>query len=300
MNKILLSLLLVSICLFQEETLIQLENGLSLTNLKQLMTMDFNKLTCQTNLMQVGQQLKMWAELYQDEKVIHHEIRLLSKAHKILNQQRFDRLRNTNTLHRAKRILAALRHNTHKKEHTIYQQWRVNEIKQLKHSIQLLQSSTSEDDSKQCCDRIEQLINKYLDQRKHIAKQCGNSDITINIINDAEGKIQVVNRNCQEREPDQLKKEEQNIVTEKKQEQVVDEHHEQNDTVIEEIAEEEEIGEEEVEEEIEIEETIIEETVTTTTSTKVVELTKDDTKEVVEGQIISTQGVGACGEGGRT
>ncbi|CAD8043104.1 unnamed protein product [Paramecium primaurelia] len=253
MNRIFLTLLLVSVCLCQEETLIQLENGVSLTNLNKLMAMDYSQLDCQTNLLQVSHQLKMWSELFQDEKVIHHEIRLLSTAHKILNQQKFNRLRNTNTVQRAKRILAALRHNTHKKQHTIYQQWRVNEINQLKHSIQLLQTATTEDEGKQCCDRIEQLINKFLDERKHIAKQCGNADVTINIINDNENKIEVINKKCNEKDPDvkinrvdsidkvivgqsqQQKKEEQvvvtqqkqeQVVTQQKQEQVVEEHHE--------------------------------------------------------------------------
>ncbi|CAD8044713.1 unnamed protein product [Paramecium primaurelia] len=334
MNKILLSLLLVSVCLCQEETLIQLENGVSLTNLNKLMTMDFNKLNCQANLLQMTHQLKMWAELYQDEKVIHHEIRLLSTAHKILNQQKFNRLRNTNTVQRAKRVLAALRHNTHKKQHTIYQQWRVNEIDQLKHSIQLLQTSTTEDESKQCCDRIEQLINKFLDERKHIAKQCGNADVTINIINDAEGKIQIINKKCHEKDPDvkinrvdsidkvivgqsqQQKKEEQIVVTEQRQEQVVEEHHESQvveehhesqvveehheSQVVEEHHEQTEtVTEETVEEEVEVEETVIEETVTKTTSSKIVEIPDDD-DDVVEGELVSAQGVGASGEGGRT
>ncbi|CAD8061246.1 unnamed protein product [Paramecium sonneborni] len=369
MNKILLTFLLVCVCLCQEETLIQLENGVSLTNLNKLMTMDYSQLDCQANLLQVSHQLKMWGELYQDEKVIHHEIKLLSTAHKILSEQRFNRLRNSKTIHRAQRILAALRHNTHKKQHTIYQQWRVNEINQLKHSIQLLQTATTENESKQCCDRIEQLINKYLDERKHIAKQCGNADVTINIINDAEGKIQVINKKCNEKDSEvkvnrvdsidkvivgqsqQQRREEQAVVvTEQKQEQVVEEHQEQvveeqqeqvveehheqvveehheqvveehheqvveehheqvveehHEQVVEEHHEQTEtvtetVTQETVEESEELEETVIEETVTKTTSSKVVEVPDDEDDDVVEGELVTTQGVGASGEGGRT
>ncbi|CAD8135493.1 unnamed protein product [Paramecium pentaurelia] len=344
MNRIFLTLLLVSVCLCQEETLIQLENGVSLTNLNKLMAMDYSQLDCQTNLLQVSHQLKMWSELFQDEKVIHHEIRLLSTAHKILNQQKFNRLRNTNTVQRAKRILAALRHNTHKKQHTIYQQWRVNEINQLKHSIQLLQTATTEDEGKQCCDRIEQLINKFLDERKHIAKQCGNADVTINIINDNENKIEVINKKCNEKDPDvkinrvdsidkvivgqsqQQKKEEQVVVSQQKQEQVVvtqqkqeqvvtqqkqeqvveehhesvEEHHESTQTQTQTQTVTETVTEETVEEEEEVEETVIEETVTKTTSSKVVEQPDDDDDDGVEGELVSAQGVGASGEGGRT
>lgn len=39
-------------------------------------------------------ELKMWGELYEDEKVIHHEIKMLSTAHKILVQNEFNRHRN--------------------------------------------------------------------------------------------------------------------------------------------------------------------------------------------------------------
>ncbi|CAD8053295.1 unnamed protein product [Paramecium sonneborni] len=310
MKKILLTLLFVSVCLCQEESLIQLENGVSLTNLNKLMTMDYNQLDCQTNLLQMSHQLKMWAELYQDEKVIHHEIRLLSTAHKTLNQQRFNRQRNSNTLHRAKRILAALRHNTHKKQHTIYQQWRVNEINQLKHSIQLLQTATSEEESKQCCDRIEQMVNKFLDERKHIAKQCGNADVTINIINDAEGKIQVINKKCKENDPDvkvnrvdslekviveqqqQQQRKEEQVIVGQSQQQKKEERNEKSETVTKTVTQET------VEESQE--ETVIEETVTKTTSSKVVEIPDDDDDDVQEGELVSTQGIGASGEGGRT
>lgn len=37
----------------------------------------------------------MWAELYNDEKVIHHEIRLLSNAHKVLVENQYGRKRAT-------------------------------------------------------------------------------------------------------------------------------------------------------------------------------------------------------------
>ncbi|CAK85267.1 unnamed protein product (macronuclear) [Paramecium tetraurelia] len=358
MNKIFLTFVLVSVCLCQEETLIQLENGVSLTNLNKLMTLDYSQLDCQANLLQVSHQLKMWAELFQDEKVIHHEIRLLSTAHKILNQQKFNRQRNSNTVQRAKRVLAALRHNTHKRQHTIYQQWRANEIDQLKHSIQLLQTATNQDESKQCCDRIEQLINKFLDERKHIAKQCGNADVTINIINDNEGKIQVINKKCHESDPDvkinrvdsfdkvivgQAQQQKKQVVEEvheehheehkeevheehkeevheehkeevhheehkeevheehkeevhheeHKEEEHHEEHHEQTETVTKETVEQEE------EEEEETEEIVIEETVTKTTTHKTEEIPDDD-DDVVEGELVSAQGVGASGEGGRT
>ncbi|KAM3146917.1 hypothetical protein pb186bvf_001071 [Paramecium bursaria] len=194
--KAFLGMILLSLFIVGEAQFIQLSNGAQLHTFEGLKSLDFINMDCETNFLELQKSLDFWHDLVVHQGQIQKDINLLEKARVSIQSKNTYNEYEKEVKKQATKILAQFGKAHLPSWDNIYNNWREEETKEMQQSLNLLHTAVTEEDSKQCCDKIEKLINKYLEDRKNISSQCGNQKITINIIDGNQDQVEIVKHKC--------------------------------------------------------------------------------------------------------
>ncbi|CAD8140693.1 unnamed protein product [Paramecium octaurelia] len=197
MKKSSLILLLFLICSLQAQQFVELQSGIKLHSLEELNNLDTSSLDCSPGLSQVSKSMEAWQEILSDPDQIDNDIDNLRKLKVAVSDYRKSEGQKTTLLqyHSTKGSFAFVQLRQSERD-GLLQQWRQYGQNILDGQLNLLDAASTQEDADECCDKIEDLINKLLSEREQIREQCKKPSITINIINSKSTDVQKRVESC--------------------------------------------------------------------------------------------------------